>query len=103
MRLEEFVLLPTGPQWANQGFPPVLPCGHVHGPVTHQSIWRKTKQRSFKIQVASRELRMPLSNVHLRGTSTETVPNANVSGGSVVADLNGLAVKVRSLLCHPDH
>lgn len=45
--------------------------------------------------MASRELRMPLSNVHLRGTSTETVPNANISGGSVVADLNGLAVKVR--------
>ncbi|XP_021526378.2 aldehyde oxidase isoform X2 [Aotus nancymaae] len=44
-------------------------------------------------QVVSRELRMPMSNVHLRGTSTETVPNANVSGGSVVADLNGLAVK----------
>uniref|UniRef100_A0A8D0TT86 aldehyde oxidase n=1 Tax=Sus scrofa TaxID=9823 RepID=A0A8D0TT86_PIG len=43
--------------------------------------------------VASRELRMPLSNIHLRGTSTETIPNANISGGSVVADLNGLAVK----------
>lgn len=45
-------------------------------------------------QVVSRELKMPMANVHLRGTSTETVPNANVSGGSVVADLNGLAVKV---------
>lgn len=45
------------------------------------------------IQVVSRELKMPVSNVHLRGTSTETVPNANVSGGSVVADFNGLAVK----------
>lgn len=44
--------------------------------------------------MVSRELGMPISNVHLRGTSTETVPNANVSGGSVVADLNGLAVKV---------
>ncbi|XP_057601489.1 aldehyde oxidase 1 isoform X2 [Hippopotamus amphibius kiboko] len=44
-------------------------------------------------QVASRELRMPLSNIHLRGTSTETIPNTNISGGSVVADLNGLAVK----------
>uniref|UniRef100_A0A452RKD6 aldehyde oxidase n=1 Tax=Ursus americanus TaxID=9643 RepID=A0A452RKD6_URSAM len=46
-----------------------------------------------KIQVVSRELRMPISNIHLRGTSTETVPNTNISGGSVVADLNGLAVK----------
>ncbi|XP_021012490.1 aldehyde oxidase isoform X2 [Mus caroli] len=44
-------------------------------------------------QVVSRELRMPMSSVHLRGTSTETVPNTNASGGSVVADLNGLAVK----------
>lgn len=54
-------------------------------------------QFSSKIQVASRELRMPLLNVHLRGTSTETVPNTNVSGGSVVADLNGLAVKVNPI------
>ncbi|KAB1279006.1 Aldehyde oxidase 1 [Camelus dromedarius] len=44
-------------------------------------------------QVASRELKMPLSNIHLRGTSTETIPNTCVAGGSVVADLNGLAVK----------
>lgn len=36
-----------------------------------------------------------MSNIHLRGTSTETVPNTNISGGSVVADLNGLAVKVK--------
>lgn len=36
-----------------------------------------------------------MSSVHLRGTSTETVPNTNASGGSVVADLNGLAVKVK--------
>lgn len=103
MWLEECVLLPTGPQWASQGFPPVLPCRRVHGSVTHQSIWGKIKQLSSKIQVASRELRMPLSSVHLRGTSTETVPNANLSGASMVADMNGLAVKVRSLLCHPEH
>lgn len=38
---------------------------------------------------------MPMSNIHLRGTSTETVPNTNISGGSVVVDLNGLAVKVK--------
>lgn len=47
------------------------------------------------MQVVSRELRMPMSNIHLRGTSTETVPNTNSSGGSVVADVNGLAVKVK--------
>lgn len=44
---------------------------------------------------------MPLSNIHLRGTSTETIPNANISGGSVVADLNGLAVKVKVMAVAP--
>lgn len=65
----------------------------MHRSVTNQSTGGGTL--SSKTQVASRELGVPLSDVHLRGTSTETVPNANVSGGSVVADLNGLAVKVR--------
>ncbi|XP_006889138.1 PREDICTED: aldehyde oxidase-like [Elephantulus edwardii] len=61
--------------------------------VTHGGIEMGQGVHTKMIQVASRELKMPMSNVHLRGTSTETVPNANVSGGSVVADLNGLAVK----------
>nr|XP_012594525.1 aldehyde oxidase isoform X1 [Microcebus murinus] len=61
--------------------------------VTHGGIEMGQGVHTKMIQVASRELRMPMSNIHLRGTSTETVPNANVSGGSVVADLNGLAVK----------
>ncbi|XP_060158066.1 aldehyde oxidase 1 isoform X5 [Globicephala melas] len=61
--------------------------------VTHGGIEMGQGVHTKMIQVASRELRMPLSNIHLRGTSTETVPNANISGGSVVADLNGLAVK----------
>ncbi|NP_001295373.1 aldehyde oxidase [Callithrix jacchus] len=61
--------------------------------VTHGGIEMGQGVHTKMIQVASRELRMPMSNVHLRGTSTETVPNANISGGSVVADLNGLAVK----------
>nr|XP_008509605.1 PREDICTED: aldehyde oxidase 1-like [Equus przewalskii] len=61
--------------------------------VTHGGIEMGQGVHTKMIQVASRELRMPMSNVHLRGTSTETVPNANVSGASLVADLNGLAVK----------
>ncbi|XP_008067993.1 aldehyde oxidase [Carlito syrichta] len=61
--------------------------------VTHGGVEMGQGVHTKMIQVASRELRMPMSNVHLRGTSTETIPNANVSGGSVVADLNGLAVK----------
>ncbi|XP_066134993.1 aldehyde oxidase [Saccopteryx bilineata] len=61
--------------------------------VTHGGIEMGQGVHTKMIQVASRELGMPLSNVHLRGTSTETIPNANVSGGSVVADFNGMAVK----------
>ncbi|XP_036899558.1 aldehyde oxidase isoform X1 [Sturnira hondurensis] len=61
--------------------------------VTHGGIEMGQGVHTKMIQVASRELGVPLSDVHLRGTSTETVPNTNVSGGSVVADLNGLAIK----------
>ncbi|KAM5280464.1 aldehyde oxidase-like [Ctenodactylus gundi] len=61
--------------------------------VTHGGIEMGQGVHTKMIQVVSRELKMPMSNVHLRGTSTETVPNTNPSGGSVVADLNGLAVK----------
>ncbi|KAG8520970.1 Aldehyde oxidase [Galemys pyrenaicus] len=61
--------------------------------VTHGGIEMGQGVHTKMIQVVSRELKMPMSNVHLRGTSTETIPNANASGGSVVADLNGLAVQ----------
>nr|DAA64423.1 TPA_inf: aldehyde oxidase 1 [Otolemur garnettii] len=61
--------------------------------VTHGGIEMGQGVHTKMIQVVSRELRMPMSNIHLRGTSTETVPNANCSGGSVVADFNGLAIK----------
>ncbi|KAM6175534.1 aldehyde oxidase 1 [Erethizon dorsatum] len=61
--------------------------------VTHGGIEMGQGVHTKMIQVVSRELKMPMANIHLRGTSTETVPNANISGGSVVADLNGLAVK----------
>ena len=76
----------------------MLPCVKCTGLWLTKEKWKKI---SSKIQVASRELRMPLSNIHLRGTSTETVPNANISGGSVVADLNGLAVKVKIVAVAP--
>ncbi|EGW11977.1 Aldehyde oxidase, partial [Cricetulus griseus] len=61
--------------------------------VTHGGIEMGQGVHTKMIQVVSRELKMPMSSIHLRGTSTETVPNTNPSGGSVVADLNGLAVK----------
>lgn len=61
--------------------------------VTHGGIEMGQGVHTKMIQVVSRELKMPLSSVHLRGTSTETVPNTNFSGASLVADLNGLAIK----------
>ncbi|XP_066474787.1 aldehyde oxidase 1-like [Tiliqua scincoides] len=45
------------------------------------------------IQVASRELKMPMSNIHFSETSTTTVPNASASAGSLGTDINGMAVK----------
>ena len=81
-------------------------CGglHIHATMgyMHRSMPNQRKVKDlFQIQVASRELRMPLSSIHLRGTSTETIPNTNPSGGSVVADLNGLAVKVKIIAMGP--
>ncbi|MEJ1271920.1 shugoshin 2A [Cricetulus griseus] len=64
--------------------------------VTHGGIEMGQGVHTKMIQVVSRELKMPMSSIHLRGTSTETVPNTNPSGGSVVADLNGLAVKAQT-------
>uniref|UniRef100_A0A8D2KXX4 Aldehyde oxidase n=1 Tax=Varanus komodoensis TaxID=61221 RepID=A0A8D2KXX4_VARKO len=45
------------------------------------------------IQIASRELQMPMSNIHFCETSTTTVPNACGSVGSMGTDVNGMAVK----------
>ncbi|XP_004628659.1 aldehyde oxidase 1 [Octodon degus] len=61
--------------------------------LTHGGIEMGQGVHTKMLQVVSRELKMPMGNIHLRRTSTETIPNANASGGSVVADLNGLAVK----------
>ncbi|KAJ7345476.1 hypothetical protein JRQ81_001426 [Phrynocephalus forsythii] len=47
------------------------------------------------IQVASRELKMPMSDIHFCETSTTTVPNACGSGGSLGTDVNGMAVKAK--------
>ncbi|NXC42818.1 AOXA oxidase, partial [Penelope pileata] len=45
------------------------------------------------IQVASRELNIPMSYIHFCETSTTTVPNACASAGSAGTDVNGMAVK----------
>ncbi|NXA53781.1 AOXA oxidase, partial [Nothocercus julius] len=45
------------------------------------------------IQVASRELNIPMSRIHFCETSTATIPNACASAGSAGTDVNGMAVK----------
>ncbi|XP_014399974.1 PREDICTED: aldehyde oxidase 4-like, partial [Myotis brandtii] len=45
------------------------------------------------IQVASRELNIPVSYIHLSETSTVTVPNASITAASMGTDINGRAVQ----------
>ncbi|XP_052605467.1 aldehyde oxidase 3 isoform X2 [Peromyscus californicus insignis] len=45
------------------------------------------------IQVASRELKIPMSYIHLDEMNTVTVPNTIATGGSTGADVNGRAVQ----------
>ncbi|XP_051009811.1 aldehyde oxidase 3 [Acomys russatus] len=45
------------------------------------------------IQVASRELKIPMSYIHLDEMNTMTVPNTVATAGSVGADVNGRAVQ----------
>lgn len=54
-------------------------------------------------QVASRELKIPSSYIHLFETSTVTVANGIFTAGSMGADINGKAVQVTflSFLSHP--
>ncbi|XP_021105460.1 aldehyde oxidase 2-like isoform X2 [Heterocephalus glaber] len=44
-------------------------------------------------QVASRELRVPMSRLHIQETSTATVPNTVATAASIGADVNGRAVQ----------
>ncbi|XP_040609521.1 aldehyde oxidase 3 isoform X5 [Mesocricetus auratus] len=45
------------------------------------------------MQVASRELKIPMSYIHLDEMNTVTVPNTVATGGSTGADVNGRAVQ----------
>nr|XP_021510779.1 aldehyde oxidase 2 [Meriones unguiculatus] len=45
------------------------------------------------LQVASRELRIPMSHLHVCETSTATVPNTVATAASIGADVNGRAVQ----------
>ncbi|XP_067892260.1 aldehyde oxidase 1-like isoform X2 [Heterodontus francisci] len=45
------------------------------------------------IQIASHELKIPMSSIHLNETSTGMVPNTSPTAASFSTDLNGMAVK----------
>ncbi|CAH2306016.1 aldehyde oxidase-like [Pelobates cultripes] len=61
--------------------------------VTHGGVEMGQGVHTKIMQIASRELQIPLSYIHFCETSTSTVPNTIVSGGSLGTDVNGMAVK----------
>uniref|UniRef100_A0A8C3JYC6 Aldehyde oxidase 1 n=1 Tax=Calidris pygmaea TaxID=425635 RepID=A0A8C3JYC6_9CHAR len=61
--------------------------------LTHGGIEMGQGIHTKMIQVASRELNIPMSRIHFCETSTRTVPNACASVGSAGTDVNGMAVK----------
>ncbi|KAM9123113.1 aldehyde oxidase-like isoform 3-T5 [Pangshura tecta] len=68
---------------------------YVDGSVllTHGGIEMGQGIHTKMIQVASRELKIPMSSIHFCETSTTTVPNACASVASIGTDVNGMAVK----------
>uniref|UniRef100_A0A7M4FWP6 Aldehyde oxidase 3-like n=1 Tax=Crocodylus porosus TaxID=8502 RepID=A0A7M4FWP6_CROPO len=61
--------------------------------VTHGGVELGQGIHTKMLQVASRELKVPLSYIHLCETSTTTVPNALITAGSVGSETNGKAVQ----------
>uniref|UniRef100_A0A8C6EJW0 FAD-binding PCMH-type domain-containing protein n=1 Tax=Microcebus murinus TaxID=30608 RepID=A0A8C6EJW0_MICMU len=61
--------------------------------VTHGGCELGQGLHTKMIQVASRELNIPQSYIHLSETSTITVPNAVFTAGSMGTDVNGKAVQ----------
>ncbi|XP_077010735.1 aldehyde oxidase 4-like [Tamandua tetradactyla] len=61
--------------------------------VTHGGCELGQGLNTKMIQVASRELNIPESYIHLSETSTIVVPNASFTAGSMGADINGKAVQ----------
>ena len=49
------------------------------------------------LQIASQELGVPMAKIHMSESSTDCVPNPNISGGSSTADFSGNAVRLACL------
>ncbi|XP_043934178.1 aldehyde oxidase 3-like [Protopterus annectens] len=61
--------------------------------VTHGGIEMGQGIHTKMMQIVSRELKIPLSYIHISDTSTKTVPNTIESAASFATDVNGMAVK----------
>ncbi|NWY50174.1 AOXB oxidase, partial [Chionis minor] len=61
--------------------------------VTHGGIELGQGIHTKMLQIASRELKIPLSYIHFRETSTTSVPNGKYTAGSVGTEINARAVQ----------
>ncbi|NP_001280175.1 aldehyde oxidase-like [Anolis carolinensis] len=65
--------------------------GHVL--VTHGGVELGQGIHTKIMQIASRELKIPMSYIYISETSTVTVPNTRPTAASIGTDINGMAVK----------
>ncbi|MEE6490031.1 hypothetical protein FKM82_015768 [Ascaphus truei] len=61
--------------------------------VTHGGVEMGQGLHTRMLQVASRELKIPMSYIYICETNTMTVPNSISSGGTIGTDIYGIAVK----------
>ena len=52
----------------------------------------------FHIQIAARELEVPIERIYITEHATDKIPNTSPTAASTGSDLNGMAVMVRWLL-----
>ncbi|XP_067884000.1 xanthine dehydrogenase/oxidase-like [Heterodontus francisci] len=60
--------------------------------LTHGGIEMGQGLHTKMVQVASKALEIPVSQIHISETSTNTVPNTSSTAASVSSDLNGMAI-----------
>ncbi|KAL9980565.1 hypothetical protein ACROYT_G009168 [Oculina patagonica] len=60
--------------------------------VSHGGVEMGQGLHTKMMQVTSQELGIPMSKIHIKETSTESVPNTAPTGASVATDINGMAV-----------